>query len=93
MLTRVAVSALGILLMPFPASAFAQAHARRGVTVPRQIIAEIRRDTTLGADDDSFRDNLPAYLVAEPLELNRDGLPELVIRGRRSMCGANNCVA
>ena len=77
-----------------PASAFGQAHVRRTVAVPRQIIQQLQQNSSEeGELSDLYRDSLVAYLVAEPLDLNRDGIPELVIRGRNKICGANNCVA
>ncbi len=42
--------------------------------------------------DDMPRDSLAAYLRAEPLDLNRDGVPELVIHGIQRLCGASNCI-
>ena len=77
-----------------PASAFGQAQARRTVAVPRQIIQQLQQDSTEENElDDLYRDSLAAYLVAEPLDLNHDGIPELAIRGRGRICAANNCVS
>ena len=89
---RVALT-LGLLLLPLPAPIAAQATLRPPGVVPQPILAYIRRDTTLGELVAEFRDSLAAHLVAEPLDLNGDGVPELVIRGRNAICGANNCVA
>jgi hypothetical protein len=91
-LTRVAVSIAGILLLQAPASALAQAHTRRAA-VPPQILEHIWQDTAarswfLGLP----RDSLASSLYAEPIDLNGDSVPELVVRGRGSLCGASNCV-
>ena len=76
-----------------PTSAFGQAHAHRSVPVPIQIIQQLQQDSTEDDVVDLYRDSLAAYLVAEPLDLNRDGIPELVIRGSGKICAANNCVS
>lgn len=84
---------VGLLLLTSAAAAPAQASRRQPTTVPQPVLAHIRQDTTLGELLAEFRDSLAAYLIAEPLDLNGDGVPELVIRGRNAICGANNCVA
>ncbi len=91
MLTRVAALTFGILFLRSPSSAFAQSHARQSNAVPRQILEEIRKDTTWQPRVERFRDSLPYLLIAEPVDLNGDGVPELVIRGQGRICGANNC--
>jgi hypothetical protein len=36
-------------------------------------------------------DGLAKYLTAYPVNLNRDGRPEIVVHGINEICGANNC--
>jgi hypothetical protein len=83
---------VGIVLMQFPATAFAQAHARRSVAVPPQILEHIRQDTnTWQPIVESVNDGLPFFLVAERVDLNHDGVPEVVVHGQGSICGAYWC--
>ena len=90
MITRAVVSAICIALTILPASAFAQ--TRRRVAVPRQIVEQLIRDTALAQLVQLRKDGSAANLVAEPLDLNGDGIPELEVHGINSICGANNCV-
>jgi hypothetical protein len=87
----VAVSIIGISLALSPASAFAQARPHRSDAVPRQILEQIRRDTAWRPRVERFRDSLAHLLIAEPVDLDRDGIPELVIRGQGRICGTSNC--
>ena len=91
MFIRAAVPIVGILLLQFPASASAQAHARRSEAVPPQILQHIRQDTTWQPMVDSFRDSLSVHLIAERVDLNHDGVPELVVRGQGRICGPYWC--
>jgi len=60
--------------------------------VPPQILEEIRKDTTWQPMDEAIRDSLAFRLVADRVDLNRDGVPELVIRGQGGfICGAYWC--
>lgn len=91
--TRLIPLILGLLLPSLPAALLAQTSPRDGSAVPLLVLAHIRLDTTLGELIAEHRDSLAAYLVAEPLDLNGDGVPELVIRGKGAICGAINCIA
>jgi len=82
---------VGVLLMLFPASAFAQTHPRRNDAVPAQILEQLRQDTTWEPRVESLYDSLPIFLVAERVDLNHDGVPELVVRGMERLCGAAWC--
>ena len=89
MLTRAIV---GISLLLFPVSAFAQTHARRNDAVPPQIREHIRQDTTWQPMDEAILDSLNIRLVADRVDLNHDGVPELVVRGQGGyICGASWC--
>jgi hypothetical protein len=90
-LTRAAALTVGILLLQFPASAFAQAHARRNDAVPPQLLVLIRQDTTWEPRLDRFRDSLATMLFAERVDLNHDGVPELVVHGQGRICGPYWC--
>ena len=90
MLMRCCAAAFTLCLVTLSSAACAESRAR--ATVPSQIIAQISRDTMLPETVDTARDSLSTYLVAVPLELNRDDTPELIVRGTRMMCGATgNC--
>jgi hypothetical protein len=80
---------LGIVLTFLPASVRAQRH--RAAAVPQQIIEQIMRDTASFELMPRRLDSLAANLVAKPMDLNADGIPELEIHGINSICGANNC--
>jgi len=79
-------------LLLFPVSAFAQTHARRNDAVPPQIREHIRQDTTWQPMDEAILDSLNIRLVADRVDLNHDGVPELVVRGQGGyICGASWC--
>lgn len=82
---------VGIVLMQFPATAFAQTHRHRSDAVPAQLLEQIRQDTTWEPRVERFRDSLAFLLIAERVDLNHDGIPELVIRGQGRICEVNNC--
>lgn len=86
----VRVASLGIALALWPTLAHSQ--ARQRVAVPRQVVVDIHRDTLWEIIPESL-DSLAANLVAEPMDLDEDGTPELVVMGQRMMCGAANCPA
>ena len=83
---------VGVLFMLFPVSAFAQTRVRRNDAVPPQIREHIRQDTTWQPMNDAIRDSLAVRLVADRVDLDRDGVPELVVRGQGSfICGPYWC--
>jgi hypothetical protein len=90
LITRVVVSAICITLTLQPASALAQ--ERRPLVVPRQIVEQLIKDTALAAFVQRRADGTAANLIAEPVDLNRDGIRAFEVHGIGSICGANNCV-
>jgi hypothetical protein len=90
-LTRVALLTVGVLLLSPPTCALGQAHARRSHAVPPQLIEQIRKDTTWEPRLERFRDSLAFLLIADRVDLDHDGIPELIVHGQGRICGANNC--
>lgn len=82
-------SIIVLALLPLMASA----QQRPRVPVPRQIVEHILADSSLFEMMPRSYDSLLANLVAEALDLDGDGTPELEVRGIKSLCGANNCSA
>jgi hypothetical protein len=81
----------GLLVTFVPACSHAQ--ARRSTAVPRPILEQLLDDTAFTDWVFAPRDSIAANLIAERLDLNGDGRPELKIRGINSVCQINNCVA
>jgi hypothetical protein len=90
MTTCVVVSAICFTLTLQPA--FALAQERQNLVVPRQIVEQLIKDTVLAQFVQRRGDGTAVNLIAEPVDLNRDGIPELEVHGIGSICGINNCV-
>ena len=60
------------------------------LSVPPQVVDDIRRDTTDEMMPES-RDTLVADLFPDTVDVDGEGAPELLVWGRRSLCGAQNC--
>jgi hypothetical protein len=83
-------SAVGLLaLLPLGASA----QAGRRVAVPREIVAQLIRDTAAYEMMPTDADTLAANLGAEALDLGGAGPPALFVHGMLAFCGAQNCPA
>jgi hypothetical protein len=73
-----------------PASASAQ--RARTTRAPRQIVEDLLKDTTWIEMPAPPIDSVAPDLVAEPLDLNGDGVPELEVRAIGHLCHSNaNC--
>jgi hypothetical protein len=78
------------LLVIIPQGGAAQ--ERRTVEVPREIVRQLAIDGDLKDLIVLKRDGRAENLVAQYVELNRDGRPELIVHGINSpICGAANC--
>jgi hypothetical protein len=87
---RAGMIVAGVALGLLPARVGAQ--ERKRIAVPAEVIQQIFSDSTeymIPRD----RDSLAANLVAEAMDLNGDGIPELYVHGMHSVCGASNCLA
>jgi hypothetical protein len=54
-------------------------------------LEQLRRDTTWEPRVESLSDSLAFFIAAERVDLNHDGVPELVVRGMERICGAAWC--
>src|SRR5687767_11279057 len=88
LLSAAAICATCMLLATKPALA----QNRRTVEVPTEIVQQLMK----GEDREFIQlkpDGNAGNLVAEPIDLNKDGKPELWVHGiGPSICGAANCV-
>jgi hypothetical protein len=65
----------------------------RTVEVPKEIVQQLIKDQELKEFIQLRPDGSAENLVAEPLDLDRDGKPELEVHGiGPGICGAANCV-
>jgi hypothetical protein len=75
---------LALLVLPLSA---APAQPSRGIRPPAALLARLRADLDPN-DDLSFEDSLASAITVTRLDLNGDGVPELVVEGTR-FCGSN----
>jgi hypothetical protein len=83
----VLIPCLAQALQPTPVSG----QRRQSVRVPHQIVEDILKDTLLDELLPNRAGSLAANLVAVPVDLNGDAVPELEIRALNFICGPNNC--
>ena len=67
------------------------AQQRRTIEVPKEIVEQLMQDEELRKLIHLGENGRADNLVAEPVELNRDGKPELKVHGIGDICGAANC--
>ena len=61
----------------------------KAVEVPKKIVEQMLED---GYEIEVNAAGTPGNLRAHPMELNRGGEPEILVRGIGKICGAANCV-
>jgi hypothetical protein len=82
---------MALALMAHPCSA----QSRRPVKVPEEIVRDLLKDEhfryTLEQKHEYTAEGLAKYLVAEAVDLNGDGTPELIVHGINDVCGPYWC--
>jgi hypothetical protein len=72
-----------------------EAQRRREVKVPKEIVVQFMKDDefkdTLERKHEYTFDGMAKRLVAESVDLNRDGKPELIVHGINDICGPYWC--
>lgn len=96
LLSKTCVPAVALISVVWASLAFAvkpaNAQKRRTVQVPKDIVQQLMKDEDLKESIQLRPDGSVENLVAEQIDLNGDGKPELKVQGINSgICGNANC--
>jgi hypothetical protein len=74
-------------------SKLSEGNAERAIDVPKELVRLITKDEDLEGEIKWRADGTIENLNAVAIDLNRDGVPELIVSGRSSLCSATgNCM-